>query len=95
MPQGSVFGPLLFLVYINDLETNINFNVKFFADDTMWYSVVKDSTQTARELNHDLCVIQQGAHQWKMEFNPDPTKQANEIQFSFKRNTPKSPTTLL
>ena len=70
VPQGSVFGPQLFLIYINDLQTHIKSNVKFFAEDTMLYSVVKDPAHTARELNHDLCVIQQWAHQ----FNPDPTK---------------------
>ena len=91
VPQGSVLGPLLFLIYINDLETNIKSNVKFFADNTMLYSVVMDPAQTARELNHDLCVIQQWAHQWKMEFNPDPTKQANHILFSLKKTPQNHP----
>ena len=48
--QGSVLGPLLFLVYINDLERNIKSNVKFFADDTMLFSVVKDPKISANDL---------------------------------------------
>ena len=91
VPQGSVLGPLLFLIYINDLEKNIKSNVKFFADDTMLYSIVKDPELTASDLNQDLHTIQQWAHQWKLEFNPDPTKQATEVQFSCKTSTINHP----
>ena len=76
VPQGSVLGPLLFFVYINDLEKNIKSNVKFFADDTMLFSIVKNPELSANDLDLDLGMIPQWAHQWKLEFNPDPTKQA-------------------
>ena len=82
VPQGSVLGPLLFLVYINDLESNIKSNIKFFADDTMLFSIVEDPVTSAYNLNRDLGMIYQWAHQWKMEFHTDPIKQATEVLFS-------------
>ena len=91
VPQGSVLGPLLFLVYINDLERNIKCNVKFFADDTMLFSIVKNPALYANDLNHDLEVIHRWANQWKLEFNPDPTKQATEVLFSCKTSNPNHP----
>ena len=91
VPQGSVLGPLLFLVYINDLEKGIKSSVKFFADDTSLYSIVHDPVVSAEELNHDLDLIKNWAHQWKMCFNPDPTKQAEEILFSQKLTSPVHP----
>ena len=91
VPQGSVLGPLLFLLYINDLERNITSNIKFFADDTMLFSIVKDPTISANDLNRDLNMICQWAHEWKLEFNPDPTKQANEILFSCKKSSTNHP----
>ena len=87
VPQGSVLGPLLFLIYINDLEDNIISNVKFFADDTMLFSIVNDPVISAAELNYDLTLINKWAYQWKMAFNPDPTKQAVEVLFSHKKET--------
>ena len=91
VPQGSVLGPLLFLIYINDLEKNIKSNIKFFADDTMLFSIVKDTVVSATELNLDLDHIFKWAYQWKMEFNPDTTKQATEVIFSCKRKKTTHP----
>jgi len=91
VPQGSVLGPLLFLIYINDLEDNIKSQIRFFADDTMLFSIVKDPNISANDLNQDLETIQQWATQWKMKFNPDPSKPATELLFSVKRNSPDHP----
>ena len=52
----------------------------------MIFSIVKDPKISANDLNHDLETIQQWANQWKLEFNPEPTKQATEILFSCKKN---------
>ena len=57
----------------------------------MLFSIVKDPVVSANNLNHDLNIIQLWAHQWKMEFNPDPTKQASEVLFSCKKSNPNHP----
>ena len=84
VPQGSILGPLFFLIYINDLATDLKSNVKLFADDTSLFSIVSDPLETANILNKDLDKIRGWAEQWKMAFNPDPTKQAQEVVFSKK-----------
>ena len=86
VPQGSVLGSLLFLVYINDLKRNIKSNVRFFADDTMLFSTVKNPKVSANDWNQDLEVIHQWAHQWKLEFNTGPAKQATDVLYSCKKN---------
>ena len=57
----------------------------------MLFSIVNDALISAIDLNHNLNIICQWAHQWKMEFNPDPTKQVNEILFSCKKSSPNHP----
>ena len=91
VPQGSVLGPLLFLVYINDLEENIKSKIRFFADDTMLFSIVNDNDTSATELQHDLNLIGKWAYQWKLEFNPGPPKQATELLFPCKSHSTLHP----
>ena len=91
VPQGSVLGPLLFLVYINDLMDNISSDMCLFADDSSLFTCVKGVNQTHDKLVKDLQTVSQWAYQWKMVFNPDLTKQAIEIIFSCKDKKPDHP----
>ena len=74
VPQGSILGPLFFLIYINDLPFELHCSAKLFADDTSLFSVVENVNETTANLNKDLENINKWAQQWKMSFNPDPTK---------------------
>ena len=80
VPQGSVLGPLLFLIYINDLADGITSTCKIFADDISLFSKVLDVNKLVIELKK----INEWAYQWEMQFNPDLNKQANEVIFSQK-----------
>ena len=91
VPQGSVLGPLLFLIYINDLTDDIKSNMKLFADDSPLFLRVTDIDITQNLLMTDLTTVTTWAHQWKMKFNPDITKQATEVIFSWKRDKPDHP----
>ena len=80
--------PFVFLVYINDLPTCLSSNPKLFAGDTSLFSVFHDRNTSANELNNDLLKIRSWTYQWKMSFNPDPSKQAQEVIFSCKIKKP-------
>ena len=82
---GPYSRTFVFLVYINNLTENLKCNVKLFADDTSLFTVVENSNAAANDMNHDLELIMQWAHDWRMSFNPDPLKQAVELIFSTKK----------
>ena len=85
---------LLLLVYINDLVDSLSSYAKYFADDTSLFSVIHDVETSANELNDDLYRINKWRFQWKMSFNPHPSKQAQEIIFSRKTKKISHPSLL-
>jgi hypothetical protein len=82
VPQGSVLGPLLFLIFINDLPENIVCQPKLFADDVSLNAVMFDHDEATGNLNADLKLIYEWSIKWKMVFNPDVNKPAEEIVFT-------------
>ena len=85
------FGPLLFLIYINNLSNELSSNLRLFADDTSLFSVVRDTNLLANAFNDDLLKTNNWTYQWKMSFNLDPSKQAQKVFFSRKIKKPSHP----
>ena len=67
------------LFYINDLSKVVSSNAKLFADDTLSFFVIHNSSATRNELNYDLVKINNWEYQRKVSFNPDPNKQVQEV----------------
>ena len=74
VPQGSVLGPLLFLLYINDITDNLENIARLFADDTSLSYSGSDFATLEIQINNDLLKINEWAKTWLVDFNPKKTK---------------------
>ena len=73
IPQGSVLGPILFVLYINDLPSTINSNVYMFADDTKIFNNIK-SPEDRVVLQKDFDILAKWSDKWLLRFHPNKCK---------------------
>ena len=84
VPQGTVLGPLLFLLYINDLPSVLSSSARLFADDCLVYSAGKDNHHITK-LQEDLNKLQEWQHMWMMSFNPG---KCYTMEIFYKKDSP-------
>ena len=75
VPQGSILGPLLFLIYTNDLVDNLECDIHLYADDAVLMTHYKENKEESfQKMNRDLQRLNEWATKWFMSFNPTKTK---------------------
>ena len=74
IPQGSILGPVLFIIYMNDLPENITSEIYLFADDTKIYCVI-ETINDQRILQSDIRKLEDWSRKWLLKFHPGKCKQ--------------------
>ena len=69
VPQGTVLGPLLFSLYINDISTDIDSEIRLLADDCVYYHEIRDAEDSLK-LQKDIDRLGCWARNWDMIFLP-------------------------
>ena len=75
VPQGSVLGPLLFLIFVNDISSSLLSLTRLFADDSSLFCSASNLEDIEGIINHDLKMLVTWAIQWLVKFNPLKPKQ--------------------
>ena len=70
VPQGTILGPMLFLIYVNDIPNIIKSSAKLFADDTKIYRELSHDSDTSI-LQSDLDSLEEWTRNWQVKFNPE------------------------
>ncbi len=76
IPQGSVMGPILFVIFINDLPETVKSQIYLFADDTKIYSGISN-LEDSEQLQDDLNKLQMWSNKWLLKFHPNKCKVAS------------------
>ena len=84
VPQGTVLGPILFLIYINDITRNVESQSKLFADDMKVYRALRNVHEDTQILQDDLNVLEQWSTDWQLSFN---TTKCEVMRISQKNDT--------
>ena len=74
VPQGSVLGPLLFLIYVNDIAESVLSLTRLFADGSSLYFSASSLDDIEGIMNHDLRIVFSWASHWLVNFNPNKTE---------------------
>jgi hypothetical protein len=73
VPQGSILGPLLFLIFVNDITEDIETGIHLFADDTSLMEIIENHNESYARLNRDLNRLSLWADKWLITFNAAKT----------------------
>ena len=84
VPQGTVLGPILFLIYINDITRNVESQSKLFADDMKVYRALRNVHEDTQILQDDLNALEQWSTDWQLSFN---TTKCEVMRISQKNDT--------
>jgi ABC-type antimicrobial peptide transport system ATPase subunit len=74
VPQSSILGPLLILLYINYIVDNIQSQVRLFADDTSMFLIVDNAIESADIINRDMNNVTSWSNKWLVSFNSQKTE---------------------